>query len=80
MIEVILNRFWGAGIVETIYNDPNTDSIQDYYDEDRITIYFERITGRENAKFYFTASHTYRDFLDSKKKSFALQEVIFSLS
>lgn len=65
-------QIWGTGIVETIYNDPNTDSIQDYYNEDRITIYFERITGKENSKFYFTASHTYRDFPDSKKEIISL--------
>ncbi|PLY35745.1 GNAT family N-acetyltransferase [Pectobacterium versatile] len=54
------DQFWGTGIVETVYNDPETDPIQDFYDEDRITIYFERITGANNSRFYFTASHTYR--------------------
>lgn len=56
-------QFWGTGIVETVYNDPETDPIQDFYDEDRITIYFERITGANNSRFYFTASHTYRESL-----------------
>ncbi len=32
-------QIWGTGIVETIY-DSEMDSIQDYYNEDRITIYF----------------------------------------
>lgn len=32
-------QIWGTGIVETIYNDPNTDSIQDYYNEDKLDLF-----------------------------------------
>ncbi|EJH7013992.1 GNAT family N-acetyltransferase [Salmonella enterica] len=66
------NQYWGTGIVETVYNDPDTDPLQDFHEEDRITIYFERITGNENSRFYLTASHTYRECFSSN----TLQEII----